>query len=76
MRLKLPANSFLVVGERERGNVCVDSKCTSFADVCSVELPKMLDASETLVLALSLSVNESNFERSFFSSSVTCLSAL
>ena len=76
MRLKLPANSFLVVGERERGNVCVDSKCTSFADVCNVELPKMLDACETLVLALSLSVHESNFERSFFSSSVTCLSAL
>ena len=76
MRLKLPANSFLVVGERERGNICVDSKYTSFADVCNVELPKMLDACETLVLALSLSVNESYFERSFFSSSVTCLSAL
>ena len=76
MRLKLPANSFLVVGERERGNVCVNSKCTSFTGVCSVELLKMLDACETLVLALPLSLHESNFERSFFSSSVICLSAL
>ena len=70
MRLKLLANSFLVVGERERGNVCVNSKCTSFAGACKVEVPKMFDACETLMLALSLSVHESNFERSFFSSSV------
>jgi len=53
MRLKLPANSFHVVRERERGNVCVNSKCTSFASVCDMKLSKMLDDYETLVLALS-----------------------
>jgi len=37
MRLKLPANSFLVVGERERGNGCVNSKYT-FAGVCDEAL--------------------------------------
>ena len=52
MRLKLPANSFLVVGEREKGNVCVNSKCTSFASVCDMKLSKMLDDYETLVLAI------------------------
>jgi len=35
----------------------------------------MLDDCETLVLALFLSVGESNFRRSFFSSSVACLSS-
>ena len=66
MRLKLLANSFLVVGERERGNVCVNSKCTSFVGVYNVELPKMLDVCETLVLALSLSVHEVEFREIFF----------
>ena len=61
MRLKLPTNSFLIVRERKRGNVCINSKCISFADVCDVELSKMLDDCETLVLALSLPVGESNF---------------
>jgi len=42
-------------------DVYVNSKCTSFAGMCDVELPKMLDVSETLVLALSLLIDESYY---------------
>ena len=70
MHLKLPANLFLVIEERERENICVNLKCISFAGMCDVELSKMLDDCETLVSVLSLPVGESNFGRSFVSLSV------
>ena len=59
-------NSFLGVGEREKGNIWVNSRFTSFAVVCDVEFSKILDVCEMLGLALSLSVVELNFERFFF----------
>ena len=71
MHLKLLMNSFLVVGMRERGNVCANSEFTFFADTCVREFSKF-DVCETLVLALSLSVDGTNFGRSFFSSPVAC----
>jgi len=55
MCLKLPANSFLVVGERARGNVYVHSKCTSFAGECDVEFSKMLDCESASVSSTSIS---------------------
>jgi len=76
MHLKLPVNSFLGIGECKRGNVWINSEFTSFTDTCVVEFSKILDVCETLKLALSLSFVESNFGRSFFSSTVVCSSSL
>jgi len=69
MRLKFPKNSFLVVGEREKGN----SEFTSFVVVSVVEFLK-IHVCVTLVLDLTLSANELNFGR--FTFSVACLSSL
>jgi len=75
MHLKLPVNSFLIVGERERGNVCANSEFTSFIGTCRYRVLKIWRL-RNASLALSLSIDGTNFERSFFSLAIACSSSL